>query len=129
MYRKNQLTSWLLLAAIIIPGLCHAADADSVVITHVVIAWLKPEFRSEEYISKLLQANERLREIPQVQSLQTGTALKSERKMVDDSFDIGNAMTFNSEQDMQDYLVHPLHVEFIDTYIKGKTEKAIVFNF
>jgi len=129
MYVKNRVTTCLLLAAILIPGLCHAAEADSVVITHVVIAWLKPEFRTEEYINKVLQANERLREIPQVQSLRTGTALKSERKMVDDSFDFGNAMTFNSKQDMQDYLVDPIHVEFIDTYIKGKTEKVIVFDF
>ena len=49
--------------------------------------------------------------------------------MVDDSFDIGNAMTFKSEQDMNDYIVHPIHVEFLDKYIKGKVEKAIVFDF
>jgi Stress responsive A/B Barrel Domain len=129
MFGKNRILTSFLFAALLFPGFGNASEPVAKTITHVVIAWLKPEFRTEEYINKLLQANERLREIPQVQSLQTGTARKSERKMVDDSFDFGNAMTFNSKQDMQDYLVHPIHVEFIDTYIKGKAEKVTVFDF
>ncbi len=118
-----------ILAAMLIPGLCNASEPDVKTITHVVIAWLKPEFRTEEYINKVSEANERLRDIPQVQSLHTGSALVSERQMVDDSFDIGNAMTFKSKQDMNDYLVHPIHVEFLEEYIKGKVEKAIVYDF
>ena len=119
----------LLLALMLLPGLCLASGPQDKMLTHVVIAWLKPEFRTEEFMQKLLKANARLREIPQVQSLQFGNAIKSERKSVDDSFDIGNMMTFKSEQDMQDYLVHPIHEEFVDTYIKGKVEKAVAFDF
>lgn len=129
MFRINRILASFLLVALLFPGSGNALEPRLKTITHVVIAWLKPEFRTEEYINKVLEANERLREIPQVHSLQTGTALKTERKMVDDSFDFANAMTFNSKQDMRDYLAHPIHVEFIDTYIKGKTEKVIVFDF
>ncbi len=113
----------------LLPGFCSASEPEGKTITHVVVAWFKPEFRTEEYIKEALEANQRLREIPQVQSLHTGNAIKSDRKMVDDSFDIGNAMTFKSEQDMNDYIVHPIQVEFLDKYIKGKVEKAIVFDF
>lgn len=127
MYGKIQLFSLLLSILLVVSANASAADSRS--ITHVVIAWLKPEFRTEAYMNELHAANQRLLEIPQVQSLQTGTALKSDRSTVDDSFDIGNAMTFKSEQDMQDYLVHPVHVEFFDTYIKGKVDKVVVFDF
>ncbi len=129
MTRKNLLITYLLIAAMSIPGLCNASETEAKIVTHVVIAWLKPEYRTAEFMHELLMANERLREIPQVQSLQFGNAIKSERKMVDDSFDIGNAMTFKSQQDMNDYLVHPIHIEFFETYIRGKVEKAIVFDF
>lgn len=129
MYRKNRIIFCFLLSILLISGPGTASEPGVKIITHVVIIWLKPEFQTEEYINEVLAANERLREIPQVQSLQTGRALKSDRKMVDDSFHIGNAMTFNSKQDMQDYLVHPIHVEFFEKYIKDKMEKAIVFDF
>ncbi len=111
------------------PGIGNTSESETEVFTHVVIAWLKPEFRNDEYMNELLTANKRLADIPQVLSLQTGTAIASERNMVDDSFDLGNVMTFRSEQDIKDYLAHPIHVEFIDKYIKGKTEKAVVYDF
>jgi len=113
----------------LLPGICLASEPQQKMLTHVVIAWLKPEFRTEEFMQKLLKANARLRNIPQVQSLQFGNAIKSERKTVDDSFDLANVMTFRSEQDVKEYLAHPIHVEFIDKYIKGKTEKTIVYDF
>ena len=91
--------------------------------------WFKPEFRTEEYIKKLFEANERLLDIPQVQSMRIGNALKSDRERVDDSFDLGNAITFKSVQDMNDYLVHPIHAKFINEFITGKVEKVVAYDF
>ncbi|MBT7952283.1 MAG: Dabb family protein [Gammaproteobacteria bacterium] len=119
----------LLLTTILMPGLCIASGTGAKTVTHVVIAWLKPEYRTEDYMHKLFEANQRLREIPQVLSLEIGSAIESERKTVDDSFDFGNVMIFNSEQDMKDYLVHPVHTEFVEQYIKGKVEKVVVYDF
>jgi hypothetical protein len=119
----------ILLTTILMPGPCIASETGAKTVTHVVIAWLKPEFRTEEYMHKLFEANQRLREIPQVLSLQIGSPIESERTLVDDSFDFGNVMIFNSEQDMKDYLLHPIHTEFIEQYVKGKVEKAVVYDF
>ncbi len=129
MNRKNQVITQFLLAALLMPVLCVVAEPESKVITHVVIAWLKPEFRTEEYIKKLFEANERLLDIPQVQSMRIGNALRSDRERVDDSFDLGNVITFKSAQDMNDYLVHPIHAKFINEFITGKVEKVIAYDF
>ena len=129
MNRKNRIITQFLLAALLMPGLCIAAEPESKVITHFVIAWLKPEFRTEENIKKLFEANERLLDISQVQSMRIGNALKSERERVDDSFDLGNAITFKSVQDMNDYLVHPIHAKFINEFITGKVEKVVAYDF
>lgn len=126
---KSRISICFLLMSFLMPGIGNTSESETEVFTHVVIAWLKPEFRNDEYMNELLTANKRLADIPQVLSLQTGTAIASERNMVDDSFDLGNVMTFRSEQDIKDYLAHPIHVEFIDKYIKGKTEKAVVYDF
>lgn len=111
------------------PGLCFSAEPETNVITHIVIAWLKPEFRTEEYLKKLFEANERLRDIPQVQSIRIGNPIQSDRDRVDDSFDLGNAITFKSVQDMNEYLVHPIHEKFISEFIAGKTAKVVAYDF
>ncbi len=129
MNRKNQVITQFLLVALLMPVLCVVAEPESKVITHVVIAWLKPEFRTEEYIKKLFEANERLLDIPQVQSMRIGNPVKSNAKRVDDSFDLGNVLTFSSIQDMNEYLVHPIHAKFINEFITGKVEKVIAYDF
>ncbi|MFT5132804.1 MAG: hypothetical protein ACI9SC_001272 [Gammaproteobacteria bacterium] len=129
MKRINRIVAQFLLAAMLMPGLCFSAEPETNVITHIVIAWLKPEFRTEEYLKKLFEANERLRDIPQVQSIRIGNPIQSDRDRVDDSFDLGNAITFKSVQDMNEYLVHPIHEKFISEFIAGKTAKVVAYDF
>jgi len=111
------------------PGLCVAAESERKVISHVVVAWLKPEFRTEEYIKKLFEANERLLNTSQVQSMQIGNLVKSNAKRAEDSFDLSNVLTFKSIQDMNEYLVHPIHTKFINEFITGKVEKVVAYDF
>jgi hypothetical protein len=129
MYRKNEFIIPFVLAALLSAGFCLAAEPEAREITHVVIAWLKPEFRTEEYLKKLFEANERLSDIPQVLSIRIGNPLESDRSRVDDSFDLANVITFNSVEDMNDYLVHPIHEKFISEFITGKVEKVIAYDF
>ena len=129
MTRKNQIITPFLLAALLMSGLCAAAEPERKVIAHVVVAWLKPEFQTEGYIEKLFEANKLLLDIPQVQSMRTGRPVKSNAKRADDSFDLGNVLTFKSIEDMNEYLVHPIHAKFISDFITGKVEKVIAYDF
>jgi stress responsive alpha/beta barrel protein len=126
---KNLISIFVLLISILIPDSGSATEPKAETLTHIVIIWLKPEFQSEEFIEKLLKANEGLRDIPQVLSMQTGDVIKSDRKIVDDSFDVGIMFTFNSEQDLKEYLEHPIHIKFLENYIKEKVERVVVYDF
>ena len=124
---KSQLIMVPLLLMMLISGFCYASESKS--LTHVVIVWLKPEFKNDQFLNQLLQANKKLASIPSMQSIETGRAIQSERKIVDDSYDIGMVMMFKSEDDMNDYLVHPVHIEFLENFIKGKVDKVVVYDF
>jgi hypothetical protein len=52
-------------------------------------------------------------EISQIQHLSVGPAVPSERPIVDDSFDVGLVMRFNSKADMDAYEKHPVHVNAV----------------
>jgi len=124
---KSQLIMVPLLLTMLISGFCYASESKS--LTHVVIVWLKPEFKNDQFLNQLLEANKKLASIPSMQSIETGRAIQSERKIVDDSYDIGMVMMFKSEDDMNDYLVHPVHIEFLENFIKGKVDKVVVYDF
>jgi hypothetical protein len=124
---KSHLLILPIILAMLFSGLCSASESKS--LTHIVIVWLKPEFKNDQFINQLLEANKKLASIPSMQSIDTGIAIQSERKIVDDSYDIGMVMTFKSENDMNDYLVHPVHTEFLDNFIKGKVDRVVVYDF
>jgi len=64
-----------------------------------------------------------------MEQLQIGRSLSSNRKIVDDSFDIGIYMRFNSVSDMNSYLKHPRHIELVDMHIKPNIDKIIIYDF
>ena len=59
----------------------------------------------------------------------SGLSIKSDRPIVDDSFDLGIAMTFRSVDDMNQYLIDPRHTKFVDTWLKGRLDKMLVYDF
>jgi hypothetical protein len=116
-----RLTILLLLAI----GHSHAQTAP---IHHVVLVWFPPD-TTEQQIEMVMQASRRLSTIEGVASLKVGRSIKSQRPIVDDSFDIGISMQFDSIEQMQRYLQDPRHKAFVERYIKGKTSKLLVYDF
>lgn len=95
---------------------------------HVVLVWLKDMPDKDIHKQRVLDGSEQLRSIPGLKSLHIGTAIASERKIVDDSFDVGLHMVFASEQAMNRYLKHPTHVAFVKS-IKPQIKKLLVYDF
>ncbi len=79
-------------------------------VDHVVIVWLKRPGNQQDK-QALVEIGRELRVIPGIQFLDTGTALPSERPTVDDSFDIGYVMRFDSPAALEAYAIHPVHMK------------------
>ena len=94
-----------------------APTAKSGTVDHVVLVWLKRPGNVQDQ-QALIKLGHDLRVIPGLQFLDSGTALPSERPTVDDSFDVGYVMRFDSPAALEAYAVHPVHVEAKDDLVR-----------
>ena len=97
-------------------------------VQHVVLLWFTADVTNNR-VQQVEAETLKLRAIPQLLSLETGPSIKSDRPIVDDSFDLGIAMTFRSVDDMNQYLIDPRHIKFVDTWLKGRLDKMLVYDF
>ena len=105
-----------------------SADGDNQPLRHVVIAWLKEPGDSAAQ-NRIIAASQTLRTIPGVLSLQAGTAIASERPIVDSSFDVALVISFTDQAALDSYLTHPLHVQLVETTLKPLVERVLVYDF
>lgn len=108
--------------------LAPVAVADQHGVSHVVLAWFKPDTRVET-IAEVEARSQVLRNIPGVREVRTGAALASERPVVDASYDLAIYVYFATTEDLQKYLNHPTHVEFVNQWVKPHLERMQVYDF
>jgi hypothetical protein len=101
--------------------------AASGTVDHVVMLWLKRPGNSEDRAAVRKAANE-LRSIPGIIFLDHGTPLASERPVVDDSFDVGFVMRFESAATLGAYESNPLHVKQVTEVLKPLSRKILVYD-
>ncbi len=94
---------------------------------HVVLIWLN-ESGNQQHIEQLVSISMQLLEIEEIRQLHVGTAIPSDRNIVDDSFDVGIYMTFESAKDMEAYLQHPKHKNAVREFIKPLAKKIVVYD-
>jgi hypothetical protein len=119
----------LALAAGLVLSSCAttAPPAAKGTVDHVVLIWLKRPNHIEDRMA-IQAATRDLRVIPGIQFLDSGTALASDRPVVDDSFDIGLTMRFDSAKSLQAYESHPLHVQKVTEVLKPLSKKILVYD-
>ena len=105
-----------------------AAGQDSQPLEHVVIVWLKQP-GNQDAQSRIIAASQALTAIPGVVSLRVGTAVASERPIVDSSFDVALVVSFSDRAALDSYLNHPLHVQLVETTLKPLVERILVYDF
>jgi lipoprotein NlpI len=125
---KKLRISLISLITLILLSACWQNTQDSTSINHIVLVWLKVDTTPTE-LETIIKATQQLKNIEGIQSLSIGRSLESERKIVDDSFSLGIHMRFKDKTAMQAYLSHPQHVKFVDTMVKPKLEKIVVYDF
>ena len=94
-------------------------------VDHIVLVWLKRPGDAQDR-QKLRDAADDLRSIPGLRFLDHGTALASDRPVVDDSFDVGFVMRFDSAAALQAYETNSLHVQKVKEVLRPLSRKILV---
>ena len=113
----------------ILCGICSQALAENETkFVHIVMIWLK-EPGNQKHITEVIKATKSLNEIQVVNELRVGQSISSDRPIVDDSFDVALYMIFNSEDDLERYLVHPMHMNVVENILRPLANKVLVYDF
>ena len=118
--------SFFMLSIVLVECSTTNYDQERYVI-HIVLIWLK-EPGNEQHIKRIVDQSKNLKQISEIRQLRVGKSIPSNRKIVDDSFDVGIYMTFDSMEDMQRYLQHPIHKMAVKTVIKPLSERLLVYD-
>lgn len=95
---------------------------------HVVICWLK-DSGNKKAGQKIIEASRGFLSIPGVVDVRVGSVIHSEREIVDSSFDVAIYLSFENEQKLQDYLVHPIHKNAVEETLKPLVRKVVIYDF
>lgn len=104
-----------------------APPATKGTVDHIVLVWLKRSSNAQDR-QKLRDAADEFRSIPGLRFLDHGTALPSDRPIVDDSFDVGFVMRFDSAAALQAYEKNPLHVKKVNEVLRPLSRKILVYD-
>jgi hypothetical protein len=120
----------LMLVALISLNACTTAynSLPETSVAHVVLVWMTNPGNAE-HRQKIMEASRQLGLIEGVGVLNYGESLPSDRKVVDDSFDVALYFEFTSEDAMNAYTADPLHVKILREQIAPLTDHYIVYDF
>lgn len=96
-------------------------------VDHVVLMWQKRPGNAADRQALLAACND-LRSIPGIQFLDSGVPLASDRPVVDDSFDVGLIVRFDSEKSLHAYEADPWHMKKVNEVLKPLTKKIVVYD-
>lgn len=105
-----------------------APPAKSGTVDHVVMFWQKNPGNQQDR-KKITDAIERLRVIEGIQLLDYGTAVASDRPVVDDSFDIALLVRFDDVKALHAYEADPRHMKEVNEVLLPLTKKVQVYDF
>ena len=122
--------TWLpILLTLLLIGCCpDEAPTQQNPIHHIVLCWLK-EPGNAKHRAQIIETAHSFKEIPGVLNVSVGEVIPSERKIVDDSFDVGITLTFAGVEEMNTYLEHPLHKEAAKETLMPLLSKVVVYDY
>ncbi len=109
-------------------SMCPAAKASPSQVEHVVLVWLKDAGDEGKRSELIASAKGFQKQIPGILSISAGAPLPSERPVVDDSFDIGLVMRFESKEALAAYETHPVHVKAVKEALAPASRKLQVYD-
>jgi hypothetical protein len=128
--KRLLLSASLLLTALLTSctqlGYQRAPEAGQV--EHVVLIWLKAQGNPAQRDQIVAATKDFQKSIPGILSISAGTALPSDRPVVDDSFDIALVMRFENQAALASYEKHPVHVKAVTEVLKPLAGRILVYD-
>ena len=97
-------------------------------VTHVVMVWLK-EAGNVKQRNAFIKASEKLNDLEGIVHRHIGVVLPSERKMIDDTFDVAITVTLKSQAALTAYLNNPKHKKILHNEIKPLVNRVVAYDF
>ena len=97
-------------------------------VNHVVMLWMNDDVATDAYLETVMEDMQELLEIEHVLSVETGRPIPSERDVVNNSFHIGARIVVKSAEVMNDYLLHPIHIDVGQRHLPN-IRKQLVYDF
>jgi Stress responsive A/B Barrel Domain len=95
--------------------------------SHIVIFWTDPgEPNAADLV--IAGAEQYLASLPGIVNFHAGRMARSHRDLVDQTYQVGLNIQFETKQAQDDYQNHPRHLEFIDK-CKHLWTKVVVYDF
>jgi hypothetical protein len=96
--------------------------------SHVVIFWTEPN--DPKAPDKLIEgAQKYLEVIPGIIHFHIGKMVSSHRPVVDQTYQVGMSIQFDTKRAQDDYQEHPLHKEFVEKVFRKLCQKVTVYDF
>jgi hypothetical protein len=95
--------------------------------SHIVIFWTDPA-NPNAPDAVISGARKYLASLPGVVNFHAGTMASSHRSVVDQTYQVGLNIQFETKQAQDEYQDHPLHLEFIEK-CKALWTKVVVYDF
>ena len=96
--------------------------------SHVVLFWTDPA-KPGAADALVAGAQRYLSPAPGILHFHVGKMAASPRPVVDQSYQVGLNIVFDSKKSQDDYQSAPLHLEFVEKVFKPNCAKAIVYDF
>lgn len=97
-------------------------------ITHVVMVWLN-EPGNKRQRAAFIKASEQLNDFSGIVNRHVGVVMSSDRKIVDDTFDVAVTVTLKNKKALQAYLNDPKHKKILHDKIKPLVNRTVVYDF
>ncbi|MFC1497931.1 Dabb family protein [Verrucomicrobiota bacterium] len=118
----------LIIFLIMLAGCSMLRESDRGKVHHVVLCWLKDSGNVTQR-SRIIEVSRSFKEIPGVLDVRAGEVLESDRKIVDDGFDVAITLSFSDTQSLNEYLAHPIHQKAKNEVLLPIIKKIVVYDF
>ena len=117
----------LLIIFFLVLTFSQTAASETSGIQHVVLCWLN-EPGEQADIDAVMKASMELKDISEVDNIVVGRPVPSDRKIVDDTFDVGLVLNFHNQHDLDNYLDHPEHLSRVKEVLAPKCRQILVYD-
>ena len=117
-----------LITLVALAGCAIVREAHQPKVHHVVLCWLKDSGNATQR-RQIMEVSQSFSRIPGVLDVRVGEVIESDRKIVDDSFDVAIILSFANAEKLKAYLAHPIHQKAKNEVLLPIIKKIVVYDF